>query len=107
MVVYNASKAAVISLTRSLSLEWSENNINVNAVCPGGVDTPMLANCAEWLGPRIGVESAELLSAMVPAQLGRHIKPIEVARIIIFLLSEDATIIRGQAINLDGGDTPY
>ena len=55
MAAYNASKAAVISLTRSLSLEWSENNINVNAVCPGGVDTPMLANCAEWLGPKIGV----------------------------------------------------
>ena len=107
MAAYNASKAAVISLTRSLSLEWSENNINVNAVCPGGVDTPMLANCAEWLGPKIGVESAELLSSMVPAQLGRHIKPIEVAKIIAFLLSEDAIIIRGQAINLDGGDTPY
>ena len=44
---------------------------------------------------------------MVPAQLGRYIKPIEVAKIIAFLLSEDATIIRGQAINLDGGDTPY
>ena len=44
---------------------------------------------------------------MVPAQLGRHIKPIEVAKIIAFLLSEDAIIIRGQAINLDGGDTTY
>ena len=107
MVGYNASKAAVINLTRSLALEWAENNINVNAVCPGGVDTPMLSSVAEWLGPRIGVESADLLSQMVPAQLGRHVKPIEVAKIIAFLLSEDATIIRGQAINLDAGDTPY
>lgn len=43
---------------------------------------------------------------MAPAQLGHHIKPIEVAKIIAFLLSEDTTIIRVQAINLDGGDTP-
>lgn len=107
MAGYNAAKAAVISLTRSLSMEWAEAGINVNAVCPGGVDTPMLAGVAQWLEPRLGVPADELLAGMGPAQLGRRVAPIEVARVIAFLLSDDAVIIRGQAINVDGGDTPY
>jgi len=107
MAAYNAAKAAVISLTRSLSMEWAEDGINVNAVCPGGVDTPMLAGVADWLEPRLGVPAAELLEGMGAAQLGRKIAPFEVARVIAFLLSDDAVIIRGQSINVDGGDTPY
>ena len=55
MAAYNASKAAVIGLTRSLSMEWAEHGINVNAVCPGGVDTPMLRGVAEWLAPRLDI----------------------------------------------------
>jgi NAD(P)-dependent dehydrogenase (short-subunit alcohol dehydrogenase family) len=107
MAAYNASKAAVISLTRSLAAEWAGDEINVNAVCPGGVDTPMLAAVAEWLEPRVGVGAAELLEGMGAAQLGRKIQPIEVGRVIAFLLSDEAKIIRGQSINVDGGDTPY
>jgi len=107
MAAYNASKAAVINLTRSLATEWSKHDINVNAVCPGGVATPMLSDVADWLGPKIDLDPTELLASMVPAQLGRHIQPIEVGRVVAFLLSPHATIIRGQAINVDGGDTPY
>ena len=107
MAAYNASKAAVLGLTRSLSMEWAEDHINVNAVCPGGVDTPMLSGVAEWLSPRLGLPAAELLGQMGPAQLGRKIKPVEVGRVIAFLLSDDALIIRGQSISIDGGDTPY
>lgn len=107
MAAYNASKAALINLTRSLAVEWAADHINVNAVCPGGVDTAMLANVAEWLSPRLQVPADELLGDMGPAQLGRRIAPIEVGRVVAFLLSDDAVIIRGQAINVDGGDTPY
>ncbi|HLU52801.1 MAG TPA: SDR family NAD(P)-dependent oxidoreductase [Acidimicrobiia bacterium] len=107
MAAYNASKAAVISMTRSLAMEWAKDGINVNAVCPGGVDTPMLANVAEWLAPRLDAEPEELLAGMGPAQLGRRVRPEEVGAVIAFLLSDDATIIRGQAINVDAGDTPY
>ncbi|HEY6548837.1 MAG TPA: SDR family NAD(P)-dependent oxidoreductase, partial [Vicinamibacteria bacterium] len=107
MAGYNASKAAVISLTRSLSLEWAEANINVNAVCPGGVDTPMLREVAAWLAPRLGQSVDELHAQMKPQQMDRRIQPIEVGRVVAFLLSDAALIIRGQAVNVDGGDTPY
>ncbi len=107
MAAYNASKAALINLTRSLAVEWASDHINVNAVCPGGVDTAMLADVAAWLSPRLHVPADNLLGDMGPAQLGRRIAPEEVGRVVAFLLSDDAVIIRGQAINVDGGDTPY
>ena len=107
MAGYNASKAAVINLTRSLALEWAEKGINVNAVCPGGVATDMLKSVADFLAPRLAQDKEALLGTMHPAQLGRHVQPIEVGRVVAFLLSDAAVIIRGQSINIDGGDTPY
>lgn len=106
MAAYNASKAAVINLTRTLAAEWAPD-INVNAVCPGGVLTPMLEHVADIVASRIGESPDELLATMVPAQLNRHIQPREVGQVVAFLLSEAAIIIRGQSINIDGGDTPY
>ena len=106
MAAYNATKAAVINLTRTLAAEWAPD-INVNAVCPGGVLTPMLEHVADVVGSKIGEAPDELLATMVPAQLNRHIQPREVGRVVAFLLSDAAVIIRGQSINVDGGDTPY
>ena len=105
--VNNAGKAAVINLTRSLAAEWAPHRINVNAVCPGGVETPMLMAVAEWITSRHGGDPKELVQRMAPAQLGRPIQPIEVGRVVAFLLSDAAAIIRGRSINVDGGDTPY
>lgn len=107
MSAYNAGKAAVINLTRSLSGEWAAHGINVNAVCPGGVDTPMLLSVAEWITTRAGGDPHALVKEMKPRQMSRHVQPIEVGRVVAFLLSDRAVIIRGQSINVDGGDTPY
>lgn len=107
MAGYNASKAAVINLTRSLSLEWADKKINVNAVCPGGVATDMLKTVADFITGGDAAESEKMMKNMVPHQLGRHILPIEVGRVIVFLLSDAAQIIRGQSISVDGGDTPF
>lgn len=107
MAAYNATKAAVINLTRTLSTEWSKHGITVNAVCPGGVDTPMLKRAASWVAERSDLDADELYAMMKPNLMDRHIQPIEVGRVVAFLLSKDAVIIRGQSINVDGGDTPY
>ena len=107
MAGYNASKAAVINLTRSLATEWAPLGINVNAVCPGAVDTPMLALVADWLADHQGGDPAAILADMTLPQLGRKAAPIEVGRVVAFLLSPAAILIRGQAINVDAGETPY
>jgi len=107
MAAYNASKAAVINLTRTLAAEWAKVKINVNAVCPGGVATPMLRQAAEWAADRFGGDPDEIYKTMKPHQMDRHVRPIEIGRVVAFLLSDHAGIIRGQAINADGGDTPY
>jgi meso-butanediol dehydrogenase / (S,S)-butanediol dehydrogenase / diacetyl reductase len=92
---YNASKAGVIELTRSLALEWAPA-VRVNAVCPGYVLTPMQE--AEY--------TAEMLAqvdAKIP--LGRHARPEEIAAVYAFLASDDAAYITGAAITVDGGET--
>lgn len=109
MVDYNASKAAVANMTQSMAKEWAKNGINVNAVCPGAVDTDMLRNCM------LDVESSTNGAVTVedcrktwgPPQLGRLIQPYEVGQVAAFLVSEAAVIIRGQSISIDGGNTPY
>src|SRR5271154_731905 len=69
MAAYNATKAAVINLTRSLSREWAAARINVNAVCPGSGATPMLRDVADRLSVKIGKSSEALFAEMTPAQL--------------------------------------
>ncbi len=106
-LAYSASKAAVISFTRVLSAVLAPHDINVNCVCPGGVATDMLREVAAAYGKLVDAAPEDVFAKLISAQLLRHIEPSEVARAISFLLSDDAIIIRGQAINADGGDTPY
>ena len=107
---YNASKAAVVNITQSLAKEFAPLGINVNAVCPGAVDTAMLRRGMERAiegspDPKPTIE--DLRAAWGPPQLGRLIQPIEVGRVVAFLASDAAVIIRGQSISIDGGATPY
>jgi NAD(P)-dependent dehydrogenase (short-subunit alcohol dehydrogenase family) len=107
MIGYNASKAGVVNITRNLAKEWARHRINVNCICPSGVDTPMLDAVASYIGARDGVDVAGVRAGMVAGDLGRCIAPIEIGRVVAFLLSDDALVIRGQAISVDGGDSPY
>jgi NAD(P)-dependent dehydrogenase (short-subunit alcohol dehydrogenase family) len=98
---YAASKAAVVSLTRSLALAYAERGVRVNAVCAGPVDTQMTYD--EWElvgGPEEGLRRALALS---PAR--RITAPEEVAELICFLASDDAASITGAAIPIDGAKT--
>ncbi len=105
MIGYNVSKAGVINLTRNLAHEWAPYGINVNCICPSGVDTPMLDAVAAY---RAGDgDPAPVRSTMTAGDLGRTITPLEIGRVVVFLLSDDARVIRGQAISVDGGDSPY
>ncbi len=107
MVAYNASKAAIINLTRVTAEEWARYSINVNCVCPGGVETRMLHQVADSHAKHTTEEADDIFAFMANEQLGRHIAPIEVASVISFLLSDHVQAIRGQSINVDGGGSPY
>ena len=106
-LAYSASKAALINMTRVLSAALAPHDINVNCVCPGGVATDMLREVAIAYGKLAGQAPGDVFPQLTSSQLVRHIEPVEVARTISFLLSDDAIIIRGQAVSADGGDTPY
>ena len=106
-LAYSASKAALINMTRVLSAALAPHDINVNCVCPGGVATDMLREVAVAYGNLAGQAAGDVFPQLVSSQLARHIEPVEVARTISFLISDDAIIIRGQAVSADGGDTPY
>lgn len=107
---YNASKAAVANMTQSLAKELAPA-INVNAVCPGAIDTEMLEYCMKQTiamaleGQKPDI--ATLRATWGPMQLGRLIQPVEVGRVVAFLASDEAIIIRGQSISLDAGNSPY
>ena len=102
---YTASKHAVIGLTRSMAIDLAPYRINVNAVCPGEVVTDMqeeiLAEAAEFSGKTVEEIRQEFIKKI---PLGRLEQPEDVAKLVVFLCSEDADYMTGQAINLDGGE---
>jgi meso-butanediol dehydrogenase/(S,S)-butanediol dehydrogenase/diacetyl reductase len=101
---YNASKAAVISMTKSLALAHAADGIRVNCVCPGFVETDMWLQVSKELGALTGVSAEEFTrhrAASVP--LGRMEKPEDVAHVIAFLAGPRSGYMTGQALSVDGG----
>jgi NAD(P)-dependent dehydrogenase (short-subunit alcohol dehydrogenase family) len=92
---YNATKAGVVALTKSLALEWAPK-VRVNAVCPGYVHTPMQE--AEYTPQML-----EEVNSRIP--LGRHATPEEMAGLFAYLASDEAAYFTGSVIVMDGGET--
>ena len=103
---YTASKFAVVGLTKAMALEFGSDNIRVNAVCPGSVDTQMRANAMELLAKEEGISPAEAEAAEnAMISLGRPSSPSEVAAVVAFLCSDESKYLTGAAIPVDGGMT--
>lgn len=105
---YCASKFAIIGLTQSLAVEFADRGVNVNAVCPGVVFTPlweaMLPDYARKRNMEPG-EVREYLESKIP--LGRLAEPEDVVKVVLFLASEESDYMTGQAINVSGGAVMY
>lgn len=95
LAAYNAAKAAILALTKSLAREWGADNIRVNAISPGWVATER--QLALWLTPQAEAEW------MKDVALKRRITPADVARLALFLASDEASAITGQNFIIDGG----
>lgn len=108
---YCASKAAVISLTQSAAAALGPHGVTVNAVCPGLVWTPMWEATGNWIAANnaamaeAGASNHDAFMATVKAStpLQRPTRVEDIAAAVRFLLSEDAELITGQALNVDGG----
>jgi NAD(P)-dependent dehydrogenase (short-subunit alcohol dehydrogenase family) len=101
---YNASKAAVVSLTKSLALSHAADGVRVNCVCPGFVETDMWTKVAREQGALLGLSAEEFTqqrAKVVP--LGRMERAEDVAAVIGFLASDRAGYMTGQALSVDGG----
>jgi 3-oxoacyl-[acyl-carrier protein] reductase len=99
------TNSALLNLTKSLSTEFGEDNVLVNAVCPGWVDTNLWRMNAQGLQRELGAQSEDDARRLATRKnsLGRFGKPQELANAIVFLCSERASYITGVSLNLDGG----
>jgi NAD(P)-dependent dehydrogenase (short-subunit alcohol dehydrogenase family) len=100
---YNASKHAVIGLTRSAAAEWAGKGIRINSINPGPIASRMMRSLEEGLAPGDAEAMRARFSAMIPA--GRYGTPEEVAALVAFLASEDARYLHGAVFTIDGGLT--
>ena len=100
VVAYCASKGAVHQITRAMALDHARDGIRINAVCPGEVNTPMLAS--ERSQP-VTPELMQRIADSVPA--GRLAEPVEIARVVLFLASDAASYMTGALVNVDAGYT--
>ena len=96
IVAYNAAKAGVVNLTRVAAIEYARSGIRVNCICPGAIDTPLLAGAAQ---PAMVAKFNEIIP------LGRLGRPEEMANVILFLASDLASFVTGSAYVADGGQT--
>lgn len=98
---YCATKGGVLALTRALATEWAAKNIRVNAICPGPIDTPMIH--AEFaLSDDQLAEKKALISTIPSGRLGTS---EDIARVAVFLATDDAAFVQGASIVADGGRT--
>jgi NAD(P)-dependent dehydrogenase (short-subunit alcohol dehydrogenase family) len=96
---YCASKGGVVLLMKSLAVELAKSGVRVNCICPGGVDTPLIAGAAASIPADADPKLMDRLNSLIP----RWIAPAEIAELIAFIASDAAASMTGAAIMIDGG----
>jgi len=103
IAVYSASKHAVIGLTKSAAIECSGTGVRINCVCPGMIESRMMSSIIEGRNPGNAMVTNQVIAELIPAR--RLGNPSEVASIVAFLASDEASYVSGSAYTVDGGRT--
>ena len=101
LAVYSASKGASVMLTKGVALDYAKRGIRCNVICPGWVDTPINYAHAELLGGLAHVYAT--IDSFQP--IGRPGEPREIANVVLFLASDEASFMTGSVVAVDGGMT--
>ncbi len=96
-IAYTASKGGVLAMTRELAVEYARKGIRANSICPGPIETPLLAELL--------ADPERRQRRLVHIPIGRFGRPEEIARAALFLASDDASFVTGSALVVDGGIT--
>ena len=96
-IAYTASKGGVLAMTRELAVEYARQGIRANSICPGPIETPLLAELLS--------DPVRRQRRLVHIPMGRFGRPEEIARAALFLASDDASFVTGSALVVDGGIT--
>jgi 3-hydroxybutyrate dehydrogenase len=102
---YSVSKHGLIGLTRSAALEVARQGVTVNAICPGPIRTTLLTPLLELRAKQEDISLAQVEKSVNP--IGRLLEPEEVAEMAVYLASEAAAGVTGQALNIDGGNAMH
>jgi NAD(P)-dependent dehydrogenase (short-subunit alcohol dehydrogenase family) len=101
MIAYTTTKHAVIAMVRQIAVDYGRDNIRVNALCPGWVDTPFNGPFIKQMGGRAAIEA--YVKEKIP--LGRWAEAEEIAEAVVFMASDRAAFMTGHALVLDGGES--
>ncbi len=100
-VAYCAAKGGVVLLTKAMAIDHGRQGIRVNCICPGDVDTPMLPQDAQFRG----LAWEEYMAGAANRPMGRVGTPEEIAKVVLFLATDDSSFMTGAAVAVDGGGT--
>lgn len=98
---YSATKGAIIAMTKASAIDYAPYKVRVNAICPAGVDTPLLS---KWLSQQKDPKKARIDSDR-SHMLGYTASTLEIARVALFLASDDSSFITGEDVHVEGGAT--
>ncbi|PSC05512.1 3-hydroxyacyl-CoA dehydrogenase [Alsobacter soli] len=106
MSAYGSAKHAMLGLTRCLALEHARTGVTINAICPGFTETELVLGGVQQRAAKLGREAADMLAEFKNSKpMGRLVQPDEVAAAVLWLVSDAAAAVTGQAIVVDGGET--